>query len=120
MADPRQRSYRLDLLPQVLAALDRHNDTYISQAEFFKPNRRLVNLWRLGLAFVDLDTYKTKWGSRTPEEVSLSVRTFLHDEGIPAASLIVSSGRGLYFKWLFEGIVKLTGFRREQATISSV
>ena len=102
MADPRQRSYRLDLLPQVLAALDRHNDTYISQAEFFKPNRRLVNLWRLGLAFVDLDTYQTKWGSRTPEEVSLSVRTFLHDEGIPAASLIVSSGRGLYLKWLFE------------------
>ena len=45
MADPRQRSYRLDLLPQVLASLDRHNDTYISQAEFFKPNRRLVNLW---------------------------------------------------------------------------
>ena len=40
MANPRQRSYRLDLLPQVLAALDRHNDTYISQAEFFKPNRR--------------------------------------------------------------------------------
>ena len=75
---------------------------YISQAEFFKPNRRLVNLWRLGLAFVDLDTYQTKWGSRTPEEVSLSVRTFLHDEGIPAASLIVSSGRGLYLKWLFE------------------
>ena len=102
MADPRQRSYRLDLLPQVLASLDRHNDTYISQAEFFKPNRRLVNLWRLGLAFVDLDTYQTKWGSRTPEEVSLSVRTFLHDEGIPAASLIVSSGRGLYLKWLFE------------------
>ena len=96
MANPRQRSYRLDLLPQVLAALDRHNDTYISQAEFFKPNRRLVNLWRLGLAFVDLDTYQTKWGLRTPEEVSLSVRTFLHDEGIPAASLIVSSGRGLY------------------------
>ena len=47
-------------------------------------------------------TYQTKWGSRTPEEVSLSVRTFLHDEGIPAASLIVSSGRGLYLKWLFE------------------
>ena len=68
MADPRQRSYRLDLLPQVLASLDRHNDTYISQAEFFKPNRRLVNLWRLGLAFVDLDTYQTKWGSRTPEK----------------------------------------------------
>ena len=55
----------------------------------------------VGLAFVDLDTYQTKWGSRTPEEVSLSVRT-LHDEGIPAASLIVSSGRGLYLKWLFE------------------
>ena len=31
MADPRQRSYRLDLLPQVLAALDRHNEGHEPQ-----------------------------------------------------------------------------------------
>ena len=42
---PRQTSYRVDLLPQVLAALDPNIDSYMSQATFFRPNRRLVNLW---------------------------------------------------------------------------
>ena len=31
---PRQRSYQVDLLPQVLAALDATLDSYISQATF--------------------------------------------------------------------------------------
>ena len=42
---PRQSSYRVDVLPQVLAALDPGIDSYMSQATFFRPNRRLVNLW---------------------------------------------------------------------------
>ena len=73
----------------------------MSQAEFFKPNRRIVNLWRLPLCFVDLDTHKTDWGRLSPEPVSLAVRMFLGDEGIPPASLIIHSGCGLYLKWLF-------------------
>ena len=73
----------------------------MSQAEFFKPNRRVVNLWRLPLCFVDLDTHKTAWGCLSPEPVSLAVRMFLDNEGIPPASLIIHSGRGLYLKWLF-------------------
>ena len=59
---PDQRSYRLDQLPAVLGALDPQNDAYISQAEFFRPNRRVVNLWRIGLCFVDLDTYNSPYG----------------------------------------------------------
>ena len=47
----RQSSYRVDLLPQVLAALDPGIDSYMSQASFFRPNRRLVNLWHLPLCF---------------------------------------------------------------------
>ena len=62
---PRQSSYRVDVLPQVLAALDPDIDSYMSQATFFRPNRRLVNLWHLPLCFVDLDTYKTAYGSCT-------------------------------------------------------
>ena len=97
---PRQSSYRVDVLPQVLAALDPNIDSYMSQATFFRPNRRLVNLWHLPLCFVDLDTYSTAYGKLHEEPLSLAVRQRLTDEGIPPASLVVHSGRGLYLKWL--------------------
>ena len=98
----RQRSYSSDLMPQVLRALDPNLDSYLSQAIFYKPNRRLMNLWHLPLAFVDLDTYATDYGLLTPEAASYGVRQYLSDEGLPAASLVLHSGRGLYLKWLFK------------------
>ena len=99
---PRQSSYRVDVLPQVLAALDPDIDSYMSQATFFRPNRRLVNLWHLPLCFVDLDTYKTAYGKLHEEPLSLAVRQRLADEGIPPASLVIHSGRGVYLKWLLK------------------
>ena len=83
---PRQTSYRVSLLPQVLAALDPDIDSYMSQATFFRPNRRLVNLWHLPLCFVDLDTYKTAYGKLHEEPLSLAVRQRLADVGIPPGS----------------------------------
>ena len=38
---PRQSSYRVDVLPQVLAALDPNIDSYMSQATFFRPKALL-------------------------------------------------------------------------------
>ena len=99
---PRQTSYRVDVLPQVLAALDPNIDSYMSQATFFRPNRRLVNLWHLPLCFVDLDTYKTAYGKLHEEPLSLAVRQRLTDEGIPPASMVIHSGRGVYLKWLLK------------------
>ena len=99
---PRQTSYRVDLLPQVLAALDPDIDSYMSQATFFRPNRRLVNLWHLPLCFVDLDTYRTAYGKLHEEPLSLAVRQRLTDVGIPPASLVIHSGRGVYLKWLLK------------------
>ena len=99
---PRQSSYRVDMLPQVLAALDPNIDSYMSQATFFRPNRRLVNLWHLPLCFVDLDTYKTAYGKLHEEPLSLAVRQRLADVGIPPASLVIHSGRGVYLKWLLK------------------
>ena len=101
-SNPKQRSYRVDLLPQVLAALDSTLNSYISQATFFKPNRRLVNLWHLPLCFVDLDAYKTEYSSADPAGLSLAVRQHLADTGIPPASMVIHSGRGLYLKWLLK------------------
>ena len=51
----------------------------MSQATFFRPNRRLINLWHLPLCFVDLDTYKTAYGKLHEEPLSLAVRQRLAD-----------------------------------------
>ena len=97
-----QRAYRLGDMPKVITALDQERDTWISQAEFIKPNRRVVYLLRLNLCFVDLDTYKTPWNGTPPESLSQRVWGYCLDEGIPAPSLILYSGRGLQVKWLLE------------------
>ncbi|NMQ21489.1 replication protein [Candidatus Competibacter phosphatis] len=97
-----QRAYRLDVLPQIIAALDPERDTWISQAEFHKPNRRIVHLLRLGLCFVDLDTYKTPHGESRPETLLGRFLGHCGDEDVPLPSLVIYSGRGLQAKWLLE------------------
>lgn len=98
----KQESYRLGLMPQVLSRLDRTHDTWLSQAEFFLPNRRIVNLSRIGLLFADLDTYRTPLKGLSPERQADALQLCCNDEGIPPPSLIVFSGRGLQAKWLLE------------------
>ena len=97
-----QRAYRLSAMAQVIAALDQNRDTWISQAEFDRPDRRIVHLVRLGLCFVDLDTYKTPWRETPPESLLTRFLGYCDDESIPAPSLVVHSGRGLQTKWLLE------------------
>ena len=62
-----QRSYKVALLPRVIDALDTDRDSFLSQARFFRPNRRAVNLWHLPLCFTDLDYHKTEHGPVPPD-----------------------------------------------------
>jgi|TARA_R100001039_G_scaffold36926_2_gene34238 hypothetical protein len=94
----RQSSYRLNQLPSVIQAAPRDRDCYISQGEFSAPNRRVVNLARIGLLFLDIDP-----GPITHldgDQWAMRCLMACKDEGIPAPSLIVFSGRGVHLKWL--------------------
>lgn len=100
----RQESYRLSQMPTVLDLVDTRRDTWLSQAEFIRPNRRIVNLARIGLLFADLDTYRTEWArGKTPEQQADAVLFHCESEGLPRPSILVFSGRGLQAKWLLEG-----------------
>ena len=99
-----QRSYRLDDMHRVLPLVAPDQDTWLSQGEFLLPNRRVVNLARIGLQFCDLDYYRIPaQAGRTPEEMAITVRWFCQEElDIPAPSLMVASGQGLQLKWLLD------------------
>lgn len=104
--DKRQSSHRLTEMPTVLNLIDKSRDTWLTQAEFIRPNRRVVNLARVGLLFADLDTYRTPWATgRTPEQLAASVLYFCAQEGIPTPSMLIFSGRGIQAKWLLDGTI---------------
>ncbi len=99
----KQTSHRLEEMATVIENVDPTQDTWLSQAEFFRPNRRAIYMLRVNLLFVDMDTYRVAWSEgRTPEEQAVSVAWFCTETGIPRPSLIVYSGRGLQIKWLLD------------------
>jgi len=98
-----QRSYRLSAMAEVLSLVDYSRDTWMSQGEFVSPNRRIVNLARIGLLFVDLDTYKCPGVADLSVDQQVQRLHFLCAEAnIPPPSLVVFSGRGLQAKWLLD------------------
>ena len=109
--DKRQDSYRLTDMPTILGMVDQTRDTWLTQAEFMRPNRRVVNLARVGLLFADLDTYRQPWATgRTPEQLAATVLYHCAQEGIPTPSLLVYSGRGIQAKWLLDGTLPRQSF----------
>ncbi|WP_439853700.1 replication protein [Pseudomonas yamanorum] len=104
--EKRQSSHRLSDMPTVLNLVDKTRDTWLSQAEFMRPNRRVVNLSRIGLLFADLDTYRIPaLAGRDPERLAASVLYFCAEEGVPTPSMLIYSGRGIQAKWLLEGTI---------------
>jgi hypothetical protein len=104
--DRRQDSYRLTDMPVILGMVDPSRDSWLTQAEFIRPNRRVVNLARIGLLFADLDTYHEPWAvGKMPEQLASAVLYHCSAEGIPAPSLLVYSGRGIQAKWLLNGTI---------------
>lgn len=97
-----QRSYKLIEMPQVISLLDKSRDAWLSQAEFVKPSRMLVNLARIGLLFVDIDCYKNGY---THTQALAAVMCVCQEVGLPPPSVSIYSGRGLQIKWLLDGTI---------------
>lgn len=100
----RQQSFPVDSMHAVLAALGSEGpalDTWISQAEFYAPTRRLVHLSKLGLLFTDLDTYKVGIEA-SPEKLTEQLLRLCESQKLPEPSIVVFSGRGLQAKWLLQ------------------
>lgn len=96
-----QRSYPVASMGFVLAECDSSNDTWISQAEFWAPTRRLMHFMRVGLLFIDLDTYKVPGlAGMSPDDLLKKLLALCEQTGIPEPSIVVYSGRGLQAKWL--------------------
>lgn len=100
----RQTCFPVDSMHAVLQAMgtdDRSRDTWISQAEFYAPTRRLVHLSKLGLLFTDLDTYKVGL-TGSPEQQAEQLLRLCEAQHLPEPSIVVFSGRGLQCKWLLQ------------------
>lgn len=102
----RQQMARLSGLAATIQERAGARDCWISQGEFFKPDRKVVNLSRMQVAFADLDTYKEPRLANVGLEAQLGqLLTFCNDKQIPEPSFVVFSGRGLQVKWLFSAPV---------------
>jgi hypothetical protein len=96
-----QKSIPMAKLPWYLEQLDLGQNVWIAQQEFNKSNRRVINLERLGLMYVDLDMHKMPgYRGFTPDQQVGALLLACEDESIPAPSLAVHSGGGLQVKWL--------------------
>jgi hypothetical protein len=98
-----QTSYHLSQLNEVIAAAEKMRlpDFYVSNALYAsKRSRQISNVRSLQVAWVDLDCYN-QGIDPTPEFVEKLIARACF-AGIPAPSHVVSSGRGLYLKWLLD------------------
>lgn len=97
---PSQRSYRMNMLDEVVAATAGQSDTYLSQSAFWKFGRQIAGFRQVRVAWVDLDAYNL--GRKVDASFIQDVVAHAQSVGIPAPTAIIYSGRGCYLKWLFE------------------
>jgi hypothetical protein len=96
--------YPVEYLPDWLRSIDRTRDSFVSQGQFWRAQRRIAALRSMGLAWADLgdDGELGRHGDACAVD---RILVALDEVGIPTPSLIVGSGRGYHAKWLFERAV---------------
>ncbi len=112
-----QHSFHLQQLDRQIARMRGADaDVYLSQNEFFKPNRQAVSVWRLTSQFVDLDTYKVpRLKGKSPEFLREEILMLCDAACIPPPTVMVFSGRGIQAKWCLDVPVPRHAVPRWQA-----
>lgn len=117
--DKKQICYPVRDMPQVISALPRDRDTWISQNLFHSRaggwmTRQRVNFLSSSVLFVDLDFYKAGVFS-THDECLQHALEMIKGRGWPLPTLAIFSGRGLYLKWCFETALPRSALTRWEA-----
>lgn len=108
-----QTVVQLARLAEALPAHLGQTDRYISVSVFYQPNRRLVSLARMPMAFSDLDTYKVERLKGLAPEAQLEELLYVCSQRqLPEPSVVVYSGRGLQAKWLLTDAMPRAGVPR--------
>lgn len=95
-----QRMFGLDQIETVGRCMKHRTDSYVSQATFVGPTRRKAFFSRVRACWVDLDLHQQDrmLDSATVREI----RQHCDQLSLPQPSLIISSGRGAYLKWMLD------------------
>lgn len=93
-------------------------DFYISQAIFSQKKRRIATFKDCSMLWVDLDFYRAPHVEyMTHESFSALVAGQIEDMGLPPFSFTISSGRGLYVKWILDKPVPAAAMPRWHACL---
>jgi DNA-binding CsgD family transcriptional regulator len=92
-------------MSQVLPFLGQDKDTFLSQNEFKNGRRRVVDLLRINLCFVDLDQNRCPGSYGCPDSFFEVLCCWLDEYGPDFTiypSAVIFSGRGYHLKWFFD------------------
>jgi transcriptional regulator with XRE-family HTH domain len=99
-----ERAYPVSALPDVLPAVAGETDVYLSTQRFWGW-RRIAQLAECGALAIDLDYHRVpELREMHPLGVLEGALDMLQRAQIPAPSLAIASGRGLYLLWLHRPI----------------
>lgn len=96
----REQAYTVSELAEALPAIAGESDVYLSTQRFWGW-RRIAQLAECGALAVDVDYHKRpELQDAHPQGVLEDALVLLERSRVPAPSLAISSGRGLYLLWL--------------------
>lgn len=101
---PCQTSHLLEDMDFAINATQGCTDTYLSQASFNRPNRRMINFSQVRASWLDLDIHN--FGGKPNSEMVDSLERFCKDLNLCFPTAVIGSGRGIYLKWNFNKPIK--------------
>jgi hypothetical protein len=100
---PARKNFPLAMLSEALQVFRGLPDSYIALAEFYRHEPRAAYIARIGANWLDLDTYNIEaHKDRSHEQIVYHILDRCADAMIPCPTLVMTSGRGYYPKWIYD------------------